>query len=76
MNEHRSNVRVVEKGCGALLHISWSDLEQEERVKAAGGEACILQALATPGATATTLEMGRVLLQKLEKVGQDTQPEG
>ena len=48
----------------------WWSLEQQERVKAAGGEACILQALATPGATATTLEMGRALLQKLEKVGQ------
>ena len=64
LGEHQANAKVMEPACGALFNIGFDEALQK-RIKDAGAEPLVRAAVAAPGATDTTKELGQKLLDRL-----------
>ena len=75
MRAHAAKPRLQEQACGALMNVGWSHRHfytvrqraLQDRIRAAGGEVAIRDAIAAPGSTLATCQNGEKLLDWLTR---------
>ena len=68
MGVHQANAAVMEHACWALCYFGGLDEALQQRIKDAGAEPLVRDAVAAPDATDATKKWGQKLLDKLGKV--------